>query len=588
MSDKVVGILGGGQLGRMLASAASLLNIQIVILDVGEDAPAKQVLASSKHIDGSFKDQQKIAELASQVDVLTVEIEHVDVDALDAVRKSHPNVEIHPAPETIRTIQDKFRQKEHLKKHSCPLGEFMSVDPTPDSIKSATEKLGLPLMLKSRTQAYDGRGNFLLRSLSDIDNAINALGSGSRPLYAEKFLPFSKELAVMVVRSTSGQVASYPVVETVHKDNICHLVFAPLHIADAGLCKRAEEIARNAVTTFEGAGVFGVEMFLLKDGTITINEIAPRPHNSGHYTIEACETSQYSNHLRSILSLPIGSTTLKVPASVMLNLIGVSDSMEPIKSVCSKALEVPGASVHLYGKKDCRKGRKMGHITLVAPSDAELHDRLRPLLETLPSSSSSSIDQEKERQNEVALYTPLQPSPTHSHPQPLVSIIMGSDSDLPTMLPASQILTRFSIPYELTIVSAHRTPARLYSFAENASARGVKVIIAGAGGAAHLPGMVAAITGLPVVGVPVRSSTALDGVDSLYSIVQMPRGIPVATVAINNSTNAALLAIRILSTADPRLLVKMEEYMKDMEGEVLGKVDRIQEGGWGNYEVKKH
>ncbi|THU81461.1 Phosphoribosylaminoimidazole carboxylase, partial [Dendrothele bispora CBS 962.96] len=565
MSDKVVGVLGerGGQLGRMLASAASLLNIQVVFLDVGADAPAKQVFSSSQHIDGSFKDQQKIAELASKADVLTVEIEHVDVDALDAVKKSHPNVEIHPAPETIRIIQDKFRQKEHLSKHSCPLGEFMSVDATSDSIKSAAEKLGLPLMLKSRTQAYDGRGNFLLHTLSDIDKAIDALGSGSRPLYAEKFLPFVKELAVMVVRSTSGEVASYPVVETVHKDNICHLVFAPLRTPDAGLCKRAEEIARSAVKTFEGAGVFGVEMFLLENGTITINEIAPRPHNSGHYTIEACETSQYSNHLRSILSLPIGSTSLKVPASVMLNLIGVSDSMQPIKDVCSKALEIPGAAVHLYGKKDCRKSRKMGHITLVAPSDAELRDRLRPLLQTLPT-SSSSLEQEKEREKEVAVYTPVKPSPTHSHPQPLISIIMGSDSDLSTMLPASQILSRFSIPYELTIVSAHRTPARLYSFAQSAAARGVKVVIAGAGGAAHLPGMVAAITGLPVVGVPVRSSTALDGVDSLYSIVQMPRGIPVATVAINNSTNAALLAVRILSTSDPRLLIKMEEYMKEM------------------------
>ncbi|KAF5349313.1 hypothetical protein D9758_011763 [Tetrapyrgos nigripes] len=572
----------------MLASAASLLNIQTVILDVGEDAPAKQVFSSSQHIDGSFKDQQKIAELASRVDVLTVEIEHVDVDALDAVKKSHPNVEIHPAPETIRIIQDKFLQKEHLGKHSTPLGEFMSVDSAPESIKHATEKLGLPLMLKSRTQAYDGRGNFLLHSLSDVDKAIAALGSGSRPLYAEKFLPFTKELAVMVVRSVSGEVASYPVVETVHKDNICHLVFAPLRTADAGLCRRAEEIARNAVRTFEGAGVFGVEMFLLEDGTITINEIAPRPHNSGHYTIEACETSQYSNHLRSILSLPIGSTSLKVPASVMLNLIGVSDSMDPIKDVCRKALEIPGAAVHLYGKKDCRKGRKMGHITLVAPSDAELRDRLRPLLQILPTSSSSLDEQEKGRQKEVTLYAPVQPSPTHSHPQPLISIIMGSDSDLPTMLPASQILTRFSIPYELTIVSAHRTPARLYPFAQNAAARGVKVIIAGAGGAAHLPGMVAAITGLPVVGVPVRSSTALDGVDSLYSIVQMPRGIPVATVAINNSTNAALLAIRILSTSDPRLLTRMEDYMKEMEREVSTKIERIESGGWGNYEVKKH
>ena len=248
-------------------------------------------------------------------------------------------------------------------------------------------------------------------------------------------------------------------------------------------------------------------------GTVYINEIAPRPHNSGHYTIEACETSQYENHLRAILSLPLGSTALKVPSTAMLNLIGASTSFSEIQKTTSVALSLPGASVHLYGKSECRKGRKMGHITLTAQNDAELRARLRPLLESLPNSTA----------DEVALYAPLEPTPSSGFPShsPLVGVIMGSDSDLPVMLPAARILDTFSIPYELTIVSAHRTPDRLVEYARSAAGRGVRVIVAGAGGAAHLPGMVAAITPLPVIGVPVKGST-LDGVDSLYSIVQMP------------------------------------------------------------------
>lgn len=246
-------------------------------------------------------------------------------------------------------------------------------------------------------------------------------------------------------------------------------------------------------------------------GSISLNEIAPRPHNSGHYTIEACETSQYENHLRAILSLPLGSTALKVPSAAMLNLIGASPDMNEIKRIAEGALAVPGASVHLYGKSECRKGRKMGHITVVAPSDADLRTRLRPILQSLPGAD----------EREVALYSPAPPAPAHSHPHPLVGVIMGSDSDLPVMLPAARVLDRFGIPYELTIVSAHRTPDRLVEYARSAAARGLRAVIAGAGGAAHLPGMVAAMTALPVIGVPVKGSS-LDGVDSLHSIVQMP------------------------------------------------------------------
>ncbi|KAA1478656.1 Phosphoribosylaminoimidazole carboxylase [Dentipellis sp. KUC8613] len=562
----------------MLAASAALLNINVVILDVGH-SPAKQIIAPSSpslaHIDGSFSDPAKIKELASKVDILTVEIEHVNVDVLDEVQKAG-NVQVHPSPSTIRIIQDKFRQKEHLLSHNIPVAESLSVVSSVEAVHAAASTLGLPLMLKSKTLAYDGRGNFVLREFSQAQEAITFLGD--RPLYAERWVPFSEEIAVMVVRTTSGEVKSYPVVETVHKNNVCHLVFAPLRSRDPTLSSRARAVAEKAIQSLDGAGVFGVEMFLLENGEILVNEIAPRPHNSGHYTIEACETSQYENHLRAILSLPLGSTAMKVPSSVMLNILGAS-SMSELTAFTASALTVPGASVHLYGKSECRKGRKMGHITLVGDSDAQVRARLRVLLETLPGGSSA---------DELARYAPLAPAPGSgaSSPQPLVGIIMGSDSDLPVMLPAARILDRFQVPYELTIVSAHRTPDRLVEYARSAAARGLRTIVAGAGGAAHLPGMVAAMTALPVIGVPVKGSS-LDGVDSLHSIVQMPRGIPVATVAINNGTNAGLLAIRILGAGIPHLVDDMEAYLRSLESEVLAKVDKLEEVGWEKYEVKR-
>ncbi|KAF8271676.1 Phosphoribosylaminoimidazole carboxylase [Lactarius quietus] len=573
----------------MLAASASLLNIPIVILDVGAHAPAKQVLAVSPttphraHVDGSFSDADKIRELAAKVDVLTVEIEHVNVDVLEEVQTSH-GVEVHPNPSTIRIIQDKFRQKEHLQSHGLPVASCLPVDSTGQGITDAIIALGLPLMLKSRTLAYDGRGNYVFSGLSQIQDALNALGE--RPLYAEKWVPFVKEIAVMVVRTTTGDTFSYPVVETIHKDNICHLVFAPFRSRDPGLSAKARSVAEKAVKSLSGAGVFGVEMFLLSDGQILVNEIAPRPHNSGHYTIEACETSQYENHLRAILALPIGSTVLKVPSAAMLNILGASNNMSEITHFAKRALAVPGASVHLYGKAECRKGRKMGHVTVTANSDAEISARLMQLLWHLPGRENHDYDRDYDDERDIYFEPdiPVRPMLGYSHAQPLVGVIMGSDSDLHVMLPAARFLDRFSVPYELTIVSAHRTPDRLVEYARSAAARGLRVIVAGAGGAAHLPGMVAAMTALPVIGVPVKGSS-LDGVDSLHSIVQMPRGIPVATVAINNGTNAGLLAVRILAVGNPSLVRDMEDYLKGLEGEVLGKVEKLEKIGWESYNV---
>ena len=255
----------------MLAASASLLNVKVIILDAGENGPAKQVVAPIaphlSHIDGSFADPDKIRELATKVDVLTVEIEHVDATTLEKLQKSNEGKDfaVHPSSSTIQIIQDKFRQKQHLSSHSLPVPDFIQVDSSVAAIHAAADTLGLPLMLKSRTLAYDGRGNFVLRDLSQAEEAITALGN--RPLYAEEWVRFFKEIAVMVVRTTDGEVQSYPVVETVHKENICHLVFAPLRDRHPTLSLKARSIAEAAVKSFSGAGVFGVEMFLMEDGT---------------------------------------------------------------------------------------------------------------------------------------------------------------------------------------------------------------------------------------------------------------------------------------------------------------------------------
>eukprot|EP01033_Poteriospumella_lacustris_P017887 gene17887-12822_t len=458
MDSKTLGILGGGQLGRMMTEAAHRLGIRIAILDPqGSASPSGQI--ASLCVQGSFRELDKIQQLAQISDVITTEIEHVNADALEILEKDGHVV--HPNSRTIRLIQDKYLQKVHLSERSIPLPEFLSC-PTIEKAREAGNRLGYPLMLKNRLLAYDGRGNAVAESENDIENAFALLGGTS--IYAEKWVPYVKELAIMVVR-TQTDVLVYPVVETIQQNNICHLVTAPAQISQRAQ-QNAATVALQAIGSLDGIGIYGVELFLLADDTVLLNEIAPRPHNSGHYTIEACEIDQFEMHLRAVLGLPCPAPALRVPVAMMINILG-SETMEMTKAPLRKAL-------------------------------------------------------------------------------------------------------------------THRTPTRMYTYAQSAAERGLQVIIAGAGGAAHLPGMTAALTSLPVIGVPVKTST-LSGNDSLLSIVQMPKGIPVATVAIDNATNAGLLAVRILAAQDASLLKAMDAFMVDQEEEVLHKADKLEAIGHQAY-----
>lgn len=552
VSEKIVGVLGGGQLGRMLCEAASEMAIKVVILDPSKNCPASSL--AYDHMVGSFDDSATVEEFAKRCGVLTVEIEHVDVASLDKLERQ--GVDCQPKASTIRIIQDKYLQKVHFSRHGIPLPKFMQIDDL-ESAKTAGKLFDYPLMIKSKRLAYDGRGNAVAKREEDLSSAVTALGGYDRGLYVEKWAPFVKELAVIVARGRDNSILCYPAVETIHKENICHIVKAPAAVPWK-ISKLATDVAHKAVSSLEGAGVFAVELFLTGDGEILLNEVAPRAHNSGHHTIEACYTSQFEQHLRAVVGLPLGDPSMKTPAAIMYNILGEADG-EPgffqAHQLMRRALSLPGASVHWYDKSEMKRQRKMGHVTIVGSSMGVVEAKLKSILEEEKADDASP---------------------------PRVGIIMGSDSDLPVMKDAAKILDMFGVPHEVRIVSAHRTPELMFSYATSAVERGVQVIIAGAGGAAHLPGMVAALTPLPVIGVPVRASS-LDGLDSLLSIVQMPRGVPVATVSINNATNAALLAVRILGAGDPNLRDRMAQYLEDNRDEVLAKTERLQNEGWEAY-----
>lgn len=559
----------------MMGLAGHRIGLRLAILDPGgSTSPAGQV--SELSIEGSFRDSNKIQELANISDIITTEIEHIDCNALEILENNGHIVQPHSS--TFRIIQNKYNQKVHLSKYSIPLPEYCEIISLDDCYK-AGQLYGYPYVLKNCCLAYDGRGNCVVQSEANIEESYHKLGGNTQALYAEKFVPFIKELAVMVVRSkgtdTEDLVTCYPVVETIQTDNICDIVICPAQISSS-VSEKALNIAKNAISTLSGWGIFGVEMFLLSNGEILLNEIAPRPHNSGHYTIEACEIDQFEMHLRAVSGLPCPTPRLRVNYAMMINIIGKGSNDETLK-ILNTAYSVPGASIHWYGKIDCRLGRKMAHITVTASSINELISRVDLLGVERSKHNLQLVNDDTSKVSELK-----------SSEQVLVGIIMGSDSDLPTMKDAAGILDKFKIPYEITIVSAHRTPNRMYAYAQSAVERGIKVIIAGAGGAAHLPGMVASLTSLPVIGVPIKTSI-LSGNDSLLSIVQMPKGIPVATVAIDNATNAGLLAVRILGVQNFEILKEMEGFLNEQEEEVLRKAVKLETIGVNQYlqEMKK-
>jgi len=356
---KRLGIIGGGQLGMMITEAAKNLSeyiSEITVLDPTENCPAAHV--GAKQIVGDFKDELAILKLAEQSDIITYEIESGNTDVLSKLK-----AKIEPSPSTLGIIQDKFSQKTFLSENELPVSQFYEITSLSD-LHEKIKDLGLPVLLKSRRDAYDGRGNFKITSSDEIEKAYHHFDGKS--LMVEKFVNFKMEVSVIAARNTKGDIATYPLVENIHENNILKMTIAPARTSD-DVISNAGNIAKKTMEVLKGAGVFGDEMFIDQDDKIIINEIAPRVHNSGHHTLQSCKTSQFEQHIRAILGLKLGSTDL-IHKTVMCNILGPDGFEGKYKPV---QLENDDAYLKMYGKNVSKPQRKLGHFNVVDLNDTK-------------------------------------------------------------------------------------------------------------------------------------------------------------------------------------------------------------------------
>ena len=356
-SDFTLGILGGGQLGKMLLTETRKFDIATKVLDPSAEAPCR--IGSNTFVQGSLTDFDTVYQFGKDVQVLTIEIENVNVDALEKLQAE--GVQVYPTPQTIRQIQNKAVQKQFYAANGIPTAPFSVFESLTD-LRTAAEagSVKLPFVWKSARFGYDGNGVKIVRQLTDL----NGLPDGQ--CIAENLVPFAKELAVIVARSCQGEVCTYPVVEMeFHPEaNQVEYVLCPARISEE-IAQKARAIAVQVAQAFQVVGLLAVELFLTAEGEVLVNEVAPRPHNSGHYSIEAAYTNQFEQHLRAILDLPLGNTDSKV-AGVMVNLVGAEGYQgDVIYENIEQILAMQGVTPHIYGKRETRPFRKMGHVTIV-------------------------------------------------------------------------------------------------------------------------------------------------------------------------------------------------------------------------------
>lgn len=361
--NKKIGIIGGGQLGKMMIQEAKKLGVYVIILDPVKDCPASSIC--DEHIIATFEDEQAISSLADKSDVITYEFEHINYECL--MKLENQGHKIYPSPSCLKIIQNKFNQKTVLKQNGISIPDFHLVK-TIEDIKNIAKEFSYPLVLKSCMGGYDGKGNYVIKNEEDIEKGFNILNPNlDTQLMVEKFIDFEMEVSVLACGSLNNCIKVYPVGNNIHIDNILHKTIVPANISE-DTKEKAIDIAYKIINILNGVGMFCVEFFVTKQGDVLVNEIAPRPHNSGHYTIEGCVTSQFENHIRAILSLPLGSTKL-LNNTVMINLLGEDGYkgdvlIEGIKD----ALSIDNVSVHIYGKSQTVPKRKMGHLTCFSDS----------------------------------------------------------------------------------------------------------------------------------------------------------------------------------------------------------------------------
>lgn len=376
-SNLKLGIIGGGQLGKIMSQKAKKMGFHVTILDPTFNCPAAQV--SDKHIMGGFHDKEKLEQLVQETDVTTFELEHVETSILKELYDHGHN--IYPSPYVIELIQNKYEQKKLLDEKGIPVPKYKSVE-TQEDLAS----FGFPVIQKAKKEGYDGKGVLMLKSADDIQNCIKTQS------FIEELVDIDKELAIIIARNVEGEIKCYPVVEMLFDDrtNICDIVMAPARISKE-IEQKVVDISIKSIEVLDGVGIFGVEFFLTKTGEVLVNEIAPRPHNSGHYTVEACATSQFEQIIRAVTNLPLGSTKLMSPA-VMVNLLGEEGyEGEPVIEGIRDALRIPELSFHFYGKTYTKPFRKMGHITVLDDDIDEAFKKAMKAKEMLKVKGSKKI-----------------------------------------------------------------------------------------------------------------------------------------------------------------------------------------------------
>lgn len=542
---KTIGIIGGGQLGQMLIKFGfdklkGFCDFNFKVLNPTEDCSCANIKDNNVQIIvGSLQDEQALKQLCEGCDVITWEIENVNVEALLKLEDEGHN--IIPNPSALKILQDKGTQKLFYRDNHIPIVPFtLSSDPLKDFWCNDGTKKSLNavdgVMYKLRFGGYDGRGVKYVTEHTKEKNGWNNL-------VIEEFIKYKKELSVIVVIDKSGKAITYSPVqmEFSYESNILSNCKPE---TDAIVVEECLSVALKTAKSFNSPGIYAVEMFLYyrnDELNLVVNETSLRVHNSGHHTIHTHNISQFEMLARIMIGLPIKQPTQLWNHFIMKNLyLPESENEGPyiIKNRIAITDTVNGPFIVDYNKRVAKKWRKMAHITHVGNSEQEVY-------------------------NECSFYNSAVQICTSNAQSPLVGVIMGSDSDWKVMKEACDTLIKFNIPFETTVVSAHRTPERLRDYATTAQKRGLRVIIAGAGGAAHLPGMIAAQTCLPVIGVPIQTST-LQGVDSLHSIVQMPPGVPVACMAINGAKNAGIYAVQILGDFE-----KITDQRKETSHDVI-------------------
>lgn len=578
-----IGIIGGGQLGMLLVDAIYKYNtyyansghIEIYVIDPVFDCPcAKDARVNFVH--GDLQDSSTLKSFCEMCDAVTYEIEHINVESLIELETTETTVKFYPSPGILKTIQNKMVQKEFYQQHDLPSAKFgivKNVSECQQLIHDFNWKNHKRFVLKHLTNGYDGRGVTVVNNDKDFAKEFESFILQAPAVIIEEYMEDMDEISVLVGRTAENTVVTWPIVQMVFDPtlNLLDYMFSP---SDSTIPKHVQELATNiavdAVQKLQGVGVFAVEMFVNRHNhyrqtkpRVYINEIAPRPHNSAHHTIHTSNCSVYRFLAQILLGQKPRDSGYCSPSNnyrfVLKNIIGPSGmcgryQFPDLDTLSYSSLLKDNLYFTNYKKTITKPGRKIGHITYKPPAGdvvgVEYHIKL---LNNFAEQFVKAI-------------RPVGAA---------VGVVMGSTSDWSTMKEACVLLDTLKIAYEKWVVSAHRTPDRLYEYAKTAKERGLTVIIAGAGGAAHLPGMLASMTNIPVIGVPIKTSS-LSGVDSLHSIVQMPPGVPVATVAIGGATNAGILAAQIIATSDTALYDRLNAYKQTMKQNVMFSANKLE------------